>query len=110
MIEDILKRNLRPFSWTRQVIQTPGEIPIKAGTFAILVTNIAAVGGAAAKVEGYPINPPLVANANGESWTVANTNGAVISKETLEIIFVGAAAGSVFVQMAYYTDYSHEYH
>jgi hypothetical protein len=99
-----MQNKLRPFSWTRQVVEISGEIPIKNGCFAILVTNIAAVGGSQALVEGYPINAPLVANQNGESWTVGGIEGTEIKKETLEIIFPGATAGKVFVQQAFYTD------
>lgn len=94
---------LRQWAWTRQVIQESGEIPIKRGCFAILVTNIDVVGGTPAFVEGYPINPPLVAGANGESWSVGGPEGTEIKKETLEILFT-AALGRVFVQQVYYTD------
>ncbi len=41
--------------------------------------------------------------------SISGTANGVISKETLEIIFV-APPGNVFVQRAFYTDYSFEYH
>lgn len=95
----------RPFSWTRQVLNQndQGEIPIKAGCFAILVTNIGGVGAATAFIEGYPINAALVAGANGESWSIGGIAGTIIGKSTLEVHFNGAN-GSVFVQQAFYTD------
>lgn len=96
--------NLRPWSWTRQTVQAPGEIPIKKGCFSILVTNIDGVGGTVAFVDGYPINPALAAGANGESWNVGGPEGTCISKTTLEIRFAGAGGGNVFVQQVFYTD------
>jgi len=94
---------MRSFSWTRQVIQEACELPIRKGVFAILVTNIGAVGASQALIEGYPINAPLVAGQNGESWTVGGIPDAISQKSTLEILFPNGA-GQVFVQMAYYTD------
>jgi len=95
---------LKPFSWTRQAILVSGEIPIRKGTFGILVTNIGAVGASVAMIEGFPINPPLVVGSNGESWSVGGPPGTAIEKETLEIIFT-TGAGLVFVQMMYYTEF-----
>lgn len=94
---------LRPYSWTRQTVIESGEIPIKQGTFGILVTNIGAVGASQIRVEGYPINAPLVAGSNGESWSVGGPEGTEINKQTLEILFT-TGAGQCFVQMMYYTD------
>lgn len=94
---------LRPWTWTRQTVVEGVEIPLKRGCFAILVTNIGAVGGSVVLVEGYPLNPPLVAGANGESWSVGGPEGTEITKSTLEIRF-STNAGLAFIQQAYYTD------
>lgn len=94
---------LRPWTWSRQVVNEGAEIPLKRGCFAVLVTNITGVGGSIVLVEGYPLNPPLVAGANGESWSVGGPEGTEISKSTLEIRF-STNAGLAFVQQAYYTD------
>lgn len=97
------KNKLRGWTWSRQVIETSSEIPIKRGCFSILVTNIDVVGGSICRVDGYPINPPLVAGANGESWSVGGPEGTEISKTTLELYF-NAGNGRVFVQQCFYTD------
>jgi hypothetical protein len=93
--------NLKPFDWTRQVIDASGEIPIIKGCFSILVTNIGGVGASAASIDGFPINPALVAGQNGESWSVGGPENTVIGKTTLEILFA-AGVGRVFVQQLYY--------
>lgn len=92
-------------SWTRQGLESSQEIPVKPGTFSIIITNISPVGGPLVMVEGFPINPPLVAGANGESWVIGCPEGSVIGKSTVEIIFTTAAAGKVFVQQSYYTNF-----
>lgn len=97
-------RNYNRIDWTRQVINSSGEIPIKKGAFAILAVNIGAVGASQALIDGFPINPTLVAGANGESWSVGGVEGTIITKESLEIIFV-TGVGSVFLQQAYYVGY-----
>ncbi len=93
--------NLRAFDWTRQVIAESGEIPVIKNCFSILVTNIGGVGASAAAVDGYPINPALVAGQNGESWSVGGPEGTVIGKTTLELNFT-TGVGRLFVQQLYY--------
>lgn len=93
-------------SWTRQALTESQEIPVQRGCFSVIVTNISTVGGAVVLVEGFPINSPLVAGSNGESWVIGCPEGAVIGKSTIEIIFTTAFAGNkVFVQQAYYTNF-----
>lgn len=92
----------RFYTWTRQLINAPQEIPIKAYTNGIIVTNVGAPGNALIRVNGYPINAPLVVGMNGESWTIGGGPGDVITDTTLEILFENSAIGACFIQQKYY--------
>jgi len=100
------KKNLLKVDWSRQALDTSQEIPIIRGCFSIIVTNISGVGGSVVLVEGFPLNPPLVAGATGESWVVGCPENSVIGRSTIEIIFTTLVAGSkVFVQQVYYSNF-----
>lgn len=93
--------NFLKYFWTRTVVNSPQEVPIPQFTNAVLVVNIAPVGGAQAFVNGYEINPRLVAGTNGEPWSIGGNYMEIIDWPGLEITF-GAGTAAVFVQFKVY--------
>lgn len=92
------------YGWTRQRVNQAdfsGELQIPQFCNAILVTNIGAVGAAQILINGYPINAPLAAGANGESWSIGGNAGEIVDMPGLEIVFNGAN-GAAFVQFKFY--------
>lgn len=97
--DDFLK-----YGWTRQRINQAdfsGELQIPQFCNSALVTNIAGVGGAQLLVNGYPLNAPLVAGQNGESWSIGGGRGEIIDMPGLELVFNGAN-GIAFVIFKFY--------
>lgn len=93
------KADLTPFWTTRQVITDGGDVPIPANSNGYVAVNI---GTVTAFVNGFPINPPLVPGANGESIVVGGNFGEVLAEQNLEIIFAGAAGAKVFLAFKVY--------
>lgn len=97
------KIDLVPYWFTRQVVLLGGDFAIPDGCNGFWTTNIAPVGGAIAYVNGYPINPPLVVGANGESFGLGGNFGEVLAEKQLEIIF-GPGVSRVYLTMKFYSE------
>lgn len=96
------KSDLVPYWFTRQIVILGGDFAIPENCNGFLATNIAPVGGAVAFINGYPINPRLVAGANGESFGLGGNFGEVLAEKQLEIIF-GAGVSMVYLTMKFYS-------
>jgi len=93
----------RSFDFTIQPYSGPIEVEIHENCNAIMVVNIAAVGGPLATVNRFPINPPLAAGSNGESFIMGGNAGEIINRKSLDIGFpAGAVGASVIVVQKYY--------
>lgn len=97
------KRDLVPYWFTRQVVLTGGDFAIPEYCNGFLVTNIAPVGGAIAYVNGFPINPRLIAGANGESFGLGGNFGEVLAEKQLEITF-GPGVSMAYLTMKFYSE------
>lgn len=97
------KSDLVPFWFTRQIVFLGGDFAIPPLCNGLLATNIGPVGGAVGFVNGYPINPPLVAGANGESFSIGGNFGEVLAEKQIEIIF-GAGVSRVYLTMKFYSE------
>lgn len=97
------KEDLVRYWFTRQSVSEGGDIAIPVYCNGFVATNMGAVGGAVAFVNGYRINPPLVAGANGESFSMGGNLGEVLNEQQLEITF-GAGVGLVFITFRFYTN------
>ncbi len=95
-------RDLVPYWFTRQIVTQGGDYPIPPNCNGFIATNIAPVGGATAAINGYPINPPIVAGANGESFALGGNLGEVMAEKQLEIIF-GAGVSRVYLTFKFYS-------
>lgn len=95
------KIDLVPYWFTRLVVLEGGDFAIPENCNGFLATNIAPVGGAIAFINGYPINPPLIAGVNGESFGLGGNFGEVLAEKQLEITF-GAGTSKVYLTMKFY--------
>jgi hypothetical protein len=92
------KNNHQPYDWFNQTYTEAKEVEITQLCNAVLVTNI---GTTLCTVNNYPINPPLVAGTNGESWGIGDATGGVIARRQLDIAFPNGN-GKVIVEQKYY--------
>lgn len=95
--------NFLPFRWSRNELTEAADFKLRPNCFAWMVINISPVGGPVVFVDGWPLNPPLAAGANGEFTGVSGPFGAVIPSNDapLEIRFSGPG-GRCFIRQLYY--------
>ncbi len=62
--------------------------------------NIGGVGAAVATVNGIPLNPRLVANANGESFSIGGNENEVYSGR-IDVAFTGANGILLIIEKFY---------
>jgi hypothetical protein len=87
------------FGWTTQVVNNETSLPIPQFTNSILVVN---TGNSLAQIEGFPINPRLVAGMNGEPWSIGGNVGEIVDMPGLNIMFPAAGTGQVIVQFKFF--------
>ena len=95
-------RDLVPYWFTRMIVTEGGDYPVPTYCNGVVGTNITVVGGAVAFINGYPVNAPLVANTNGESFSLGGNFGEIMAEKQLEIIF-GPGVSRLYLTFKYYS-------
>lgn len=96
-------KDLAKYWFTRQVVTEGGDYRIPPNCNGFVAVNIAPVGGAIAYINGFPINAPLVANTNGESFSLGGNFGEIMAEKQLEIIF-GPGISRVYITFKFYSE------
>lgn len=98
----LCRNNSTPYWMTRQIVSEGGDIPVPSGSNGYVAVNI---GTDVAFINGFPINPPLVPGANGESVSVGGNFGEVLGEDNLEITFASNTGPKVFISFKRYTKF-----
>lgn len=92
------------YDWYVQFYSTPTPVEIVGNCNALFVVNLSGVGGSVVTVNNFPLNPTLVAGANGETFALGGNRKEIIKRKTLDIGFV-TGIGLACVVQKYYVNF-----
>lgn len=93
--------NKLEFDFSVQFYRTSTPVEISKDCNSLIVVNLSGVGGSVVTVNNFPLNPTLIAGANGESFTIGGNRLEVIKRKTLDIGFIGAPGLCAVIQKWY---------
>jgi hypothetical protein len=100
-----LSEQVLEFDWSVQPYVEAREIEVSPNCNSIMVVNTSGVGGAILAVNNFPINPALVAGANGEPFVIGGNRGEVIQRKQINVTRIGGGAAiQYFVIQKFYTN------
>lgn len=100
-----LTEQILEFDFSIQVYTVAKEIEISKDCNAVLVINNSGLGGAILAVNNFPINPALVAGANGEPFVIGGNRGEIISRKQINVSVIGGGANVLYhVVQKFYTN------
>lgn len=88
-----------PFDFSTQQYFQPIELEVADKCNSITVIN---TGTTIVFVNGFPLNPTLVAGASGESWAIGGNLGEVINRKQITISLSAVPGTSFWVIQKFY--------